>query len=139
MTASTNGSATVTVETLAAEVRVLQVGNRQITLSIYKQLDTVSPWRIKPFGRAYGQAPGTDDAYGYGMKEEAALELVGSDDEGNLVKAIVKADTDVPGIRRPAPYATDEAKEKYTYWKAQWNELLPTLESLPLIVLAGLR
>jgi hypothetical protein len=40
---NTTGSTTATVETLTAQVRVLQVGNRQITLSIYKQLDTVSP------------------------------------------------------------------------------------------------
>ena len=32
---------TATVETLTAEVRVLAVGNRQITLSVAKQLDFV--------------------------------------------------------------------------------------------------
>ncbi len=33
------------VETLTAEVSVLQMGACQISLSIYKQLDTVSIWR----------------------------------------------------------------------------------------------
>lgn len=44
-------SSTATVETLAAEVRVLMVGNRQVTLSVYRQLDIVLPEMIEPFGR----------------------------------------------------------------------------------------
>ena len=39
------------VEVLTAEVRALMVGSRQITLSVYRQLDTVPPERIEPFGR----------------------------------------------------------------------------------------
>lgn len=46
-----SGPTTATVETLTAEVRVLMVGNRQITLSVAKQLDFVSPANIEPFGR----------------------------------------------------------------------------------------
>lgn len=42
---------TATVETLTAEVRVLMVGNRQITQSVAKQLDTVKLSGIEPFGR----------------------------------------------------------------------------------------
>jgi hypothetical protein len=40
-----------TVQTLAAEVRVLMVGSRQVTLSVYRQLDTVPEDEITPFGR----------------------------------------------------------------------------------------
>jgi len=40
-----------TVEVLTAEVRVLMVGSRQITLSVVRQLDYASPAEIKPFGR----------------------------------------------------------------------------------------
>lgn len=44
-------TATATVEVLTAEVRVLMVGSRQITLSVSRQLDRV-PWRrCNPFGR----------------------------------------------------------------------------------------
>jgi hypothetical protein len=43
--------ATATVETLTAEVRVLMVGNRQVTLSVYRQLDTVNLADMEPFGR----------------------------------------------------------------------------------------
>ncbi len=42
-------SKTATVETLTAEVRVLMVGSRQITLSVYGQLDRSD--EIVPFGR----------------------------------------------------------------------------------------
>jgi hypothetical protein len=44
-------SDTATVEVLTAEVRVLMVGSRQVTLSIAKQLDRVSLRRMEPFGR----------------------------------------------------------------------------------------
>lgn len=44
-------SQSATVETLTAEVRVLMVGNRQVTLSVYRQLDLVDPAFIEPFGR----------------------------------------------------------------------------------------
>jgi hypothetical protein len=39
------------VETLTAEIRVLQVGSRPATLSAARQLDHVDPADIKPFGR----------------------------------------------------------------------------------------
>jgi hypothetical protein len=53
MTAQT----TAHVEVLTAEVRVLMVGSRQVTLSVYRQLDPVEPEAIEPFGRVRdGQA-----------------------------------------------------------------------------------
>lgn len=42
---------TATVETLTAEVRVLMVGSRQITLSVAKQLDAVGLAKLTVFGR----------------------------------------------------------------------------------------
>jgi hypothetical protein len=39
------------VEVLRAEVRVLMVGSRQVTLSVARQLDAVEPTKIEPFGR----------------------------------------------------------------------------------------
>jgi hypothetical protein len=39
------------VEVLRAEVRVLMVGSRQVTLSVARQLDAVEPGKIEPFGR----------------------------------------------------------------------------------------
>lgn len=42
---------TATVEALTAEVRVLMVGSRQVTMSVYGQLDHVEHDEIEPFGR----------------------------------------------------------------------------------------
>ena len=42
---------TATVELLTAEVRVLQVGSRQVTLSVARQLDLVPLDALEPFGR----------------------------------------------------------------------------------------
>jgi hypothetical protein len=44
-------SESASVEVLSAEVRVLQVGNRQITRSVYRQLDEATSERSEPFGR----------------------------------------------------------------------------------------
>lgn len=40
-----------TVISLAASVRVLQVGRRQITQSVASQLDACEPWELAPMGR----------------------------------------------------------------------------------------
>ncbi len=40
-----------TVEVLTAEIRVLQVGSKPVTLSAARQLDSVDAAKIKPFGR----------------------------------------------------------------------------------------
>lgn len=48
---NTNGSKTATVEALTAEVRVLMVGNRQVTLSVAKQLDHLGLDELEMFGR----------------------------------------------------------------------------------------
>src|SRR5512144_2582083 len=49
----TNTTTTATVETLTAEVKVLQVGNRQITLSVAKQLDEVPLVDLEVMGRVH--------------------------------------------------------------------------------------
>jgi hypothetical protein len=46
-----SGPATAEVEVLTAEVRVLMVGSRQVTLSVARQLDKVSLANIQAFGR----------------------------------------------------------------------------------------
>jgi hypothetical protein len=46
-----SGHQTATVETLTAEVRVLMVGSRQVTLSVAKQLDSTIYESLEPFGR----------------------------------------------------------------------------------------
>lgn len=54
---------TATVQTLAAEVRVLVVGKRQITTGIARQLDVVKPDELEPLGRVEARAIGGSPAY----------------------------------------------------------------------------
>jgi hypothetical protein len=63
-----------TVKTLTAEVRVLMVGNRQVTLSVYRQLDIVEQDDIEPFGRV-------NDS------KDRGLWVVGRSSSGDLVRA----------------------------------------------------
>lgn len=68
---------TASVESLTAAVRVLMVGNRQVTLSVARQLDKV-PWQdIQPFGRV---RISKDDDGKWGT-------IVGSNSDGDLVIA----------------------------------------------------
>lgn len=50
--------ASATVRTLVAEVRVLMLGQRQVTTGIARQLDVVKPDEIEPFGRVEARAIG---------------------------------------------------------------------------------
>lgn len=80
------GKSTATVETLTAEVRVLMVGSRQVTLSVYGQLDWIGSDDIEPFGRVRPR----DAKYGY-------VYLIGRHPEsGALVRA--SAPVDIRGV-----------------------------------------
>jgi hypothetical protein len=47
----TNGARSATVQALTAEVRVLMVGSRQVTMSVAKQLDVIPLHQLEMFGR----------------------------------------------------------------------------------------
>jgi hypothetical protein len=70
-TPSGSATSTATVETLAAEVRVLMVGNRQVTLSVAKQLDWVPLVDLELFGRVKLGA----DSYAIGKAPDGTLAL----------------------------------------------------------------
>ena len=163
---STNGQATATVEVLSAEVRVLMVGRRQVTLSVYRQLDEVSPDDIEPFGRVNDSKDNHDYIWGVGRHS----------DEGTLVRARLahsRPRIDVSGLVQPrlsfgrgrVPVGPGGV---VVYWGAGWSvccahtevtrdywpsgrmdeivclareesEGWQAVKSLPLIVLAGLR
>jgi hypothetical protein len=53
---------TATVEVLTAEVRTLMVGSRQVTLSVFRQLDEVTQDWCEPFGRVNDKS--TDERFG---------------------------------------------------------------------------
>jgi hypothetical protein len=129
---NTNGSHTATVETLTAKVRVLMVGSRQVTLSVYKQLDFITPYDIEPFGRVHSGEMRGSGVY----KSPLWLELVGRDPHGNLVKSCIADDHEAD--HPPIIYRAD-CYELHEHRLAQWPALRSQLLALPLIVLAGLR
>ena len=90
---------TATVETITAEVRVLMVGNRQVTLSVYRQLDTVDLRLMSPFGRINDPA-----------QPAQAVWVVGrSVADGTLVRSRVSKDNGpfsvLPGDLNALPFA----------------------------------
>lgn len=126
------GTQLAEVQTLTAEVRVLMVGNRQVTLSVFRQLDTVHPKDIEPFGRVRDPSAHQD-----------WIGVVGRDPHGNLVRSGVglyayyaEPNLDV------APAGLWERRSCDPMSKSQWRCPSPLREAwshLPLIVLAGLR
>jgi len=124
-------------------VRVLMVGSRQVTLSVYRQLDTVPPARITPFGRVRDKSD--EDA-----PWAPRLHVVGACN-GQLVRSSIKqAYRPTPlDIQWPTPprdldeerrRAVDEARARENHLKqvVAWNAYVEWA-NLPLVVLAGLR
>lgn len=97
-----NGKRDVHVQVLTAEVRTLMVGSRQVTLSVYNQLDFVPHSRIEPFGRVNPK-----DA------AEGRIYVVGRDAEaGTLVRAVtpeVRDELDAEPYRARAREVATEA------------------------------
>ena len=80
-------SATATVETLTAEVRVLMVGKRQVTMSVFRQLDTVD-WKEWETLELFGRVRGTR------KDEQDILYVVGRvKDTGVLVRSNIHLDS----------------------------------------------
>lgn len=127
---------TATVEVLTAEVRVLMVGSRQVTLSVYNQLDCVPPDAIEPFGRVCPK----DSLW-------RSIEVVGRDERGTLARSWVPLEpfsvkpygtvtvtigTDGGGYSQSYPWPFGTPDVEVHACSARWPQL-------PLIVLAGLR
>ncbi len=68
------------VDVLTAEVRVLMVGSRQVTMSVYNQLDEVEPGDLDPFGRVAPRDAHSDYVYVVGASARDA-------DRGTLVRS----------------------------------------------------
>jgi hypothetical protein len=81
------------VEVLTAEVRVLQVGRRQVTLSVVRQLDWAEAADVEPFGRVRtsDKPPGRIRAISASgssqVKSATPIEIVGSA-SGVLVRSV---------------------------------------------------
>jgi hypothetical protein len=165
-----------TVEVLTAEVRVLQIGRRQVTLSVVRQLDWADPADVEPFGRVRtgDKPPGrvkAADAGGFSQVKSAdSIEVIGSA-AGVLVRSVswrtlltctsggaaacpeigaITAELDRHKVRgQPPQHMTPEYEQVFDRFAAHrvhdWTRYDPdqqtyeTWESLPLIVLVGLR
>lgn len=68
-----DSTSTTTVKTLTAEVRVLMVGSRQVTLSVYNQLDYIPHRQIEPFGRVNPKDAESDQVYIVGRARETGV------------------------------------------------------------------
>lgn len=94
----TTASKTATVETLTAEVRALMVGSRQITLSVYKQLDFAPANEIEPFGRVRPNSKGSQHDFLF------PTQVVGRDKRtGHLVRSEAECETQAASEWRKLP------------------------------------
>lgn len=124
-----------TVNTLTASVHVLQVGSRQVTLSVYRQLDHVDIDLIEPMGRV-----NENRLFHHRYNQPILLhgfEVVGAHiDDGSLVRAII-LDSPVPvgGVTRNGWTGCDACFNDRGHDPLRFN----TWSALPLIVLAGLK
>ncbi|MGH3300362.1 MAG: hypothetical protein ACRDOK_01560 [Streptosporangiaceae bacterium] len=141
-----NGQRDAHVQVLTAEVRTLMVGSRQVTLSVYKQLDYVGSHAIHAFGRMNpdGSAPPFRDEQ---------IWVVGQDPRtGALVKSSLRAmwprddselkpelhDGESTGRFHWYDPDIDRVRIIPVAWK-EMRRLAADWQRLPLIVLAGLR
>ena len=92
------------VEVLSAEVRVLHVGNGQLTRAMYRQLDEASPERFEPLGRVRD---------GKGKPSEGVLKLVGRD---TATGALVRHGA------YPPDWSASDTPEEFTHWQTHTNQ-----------------
>jgi hypothetical protein len=95
---------------LTAEVRVLQVGNGQITRSMYRQLDEAIPERFQPLGRVKDNKRIPKE---WGIPKEGMLQLVGRDTKTG---ALVRYDAN------PPDWSASDAPEEFTHWLTHTNQ-----------------
>ena len=142
------------IEVLTAEVRVLMVGSRQVTLSVFRQLDIKPYDEVAPMGRV--------------NDKDGGKWIVGSDDQGNLVRAeffweyptwtrddekeLSETKRQVETIPRgdvaSEAYLLEkrnkfdrllEEKRNIPIWQQEVKEALALFKALPLVIMAGLR
>jgi len=132
-----NGQHHANVQVLTAEVRTLVVRSRQVTLSVFNQLDEVDPEEVEPFGRVCPKSA-----------QPAFVHVVGRGLGGELVRSKLPrwpCDMDARGYVPVDPGGADQRwfPSGYSNLTDRERGLLfdrvRQWESLPLIVLAGLR
>jgi hypothetical protein len=122
------------VQVLTAEVRTLVVGSRQITMSVYEQLDCVRPDEIEPFGRVSPNRSTNMHLWVVGRHAVTGV-LVSSyapRTTETIDKWIRAGVLGIPYLHWRTDIDTDRQRQHLVEIAARWAEL-------PLIVLAGLR
>lgn len=139
---------------LAAEVRVLMAGSRQITQSVFNQLDAVDWENCEPMGRV-----NTNDGEKWMVgRDKRSSALVRSCFSNRYPEGIPRLDREEKYeldrlSSRSDPNSTfrltekeqkrlaqlNECLEKMPEWQADFRTDLARYTNLPLIVLAGLR
>jgi hypothetical protein len=103
------------VQVLAAEVRTLVVGSRQVTMSVYNQLDCVPHSEVKPFGRVNPKDADRSEIWVVGRhKTGGALVRARTPCVGDVLdrEPFIKASTDVATyVFETIPTCSDEALE----------------------------
>jgi hypothetical protein len=103
------------VEVLSAEVRVLQVGNGQLTRGMYRQLDEAAPRRFEPFGRVKDNKRRPKDRWPLtGRDSGTGVLLIGRDTEtGALVRYHAQ----------PPDWSATDGPEAFAHWMRHWAQL----------------
>jgi hypothetical protein len=91
-------------EVLSAEVRVLHVGNLQLTRSMYRQLDEAAPERFEPFGRVKDNER---------ILKDGVLLVSRDSKTGALVRYHAQ----------PPDWSESEGPEEFAHWMRHWVQL----------------
>jgi hypothetical protein len=132
---SLTNSTTTTIETLTAQVRVLMVGSRQVTLSVYGQLDTVGHWEIEPFGRVAPRGGHYWRIYVVGGHIETGALVRSQTFSSKGIAELSREGTVWDGKYRVRPNGWSDIEKV----RAALAVIAAKWEALPLFVLAGLR
>lgn len=139
--------ATVTIDVLTAEVRVLMVGNRQITLSVFRQLDAVKQDDCEPMGRINDSTTGRQLMIGR-HRTTGVLVRASFDRENPRFTFEEQRRYDQLKIRSRNEMSSADVRElaemhaitaEMPRLMEAFRAAVAAYEALPLIVLAGLR
>jgi hypothetical protein len=113
-----------TVETLTAEVRVLMVGSRQVTLSVFRQLDWIDYDECEPFGRVNeGEGRvvvGKHILSGVLARAKLIQEQVWANTDGYHVQGLLREKADL--LKKIESY--EEALKRYDEKAAQYRAII---------------
>jgi hypothetical protein len=124
------------VQVLTAEMRTLMVGSRQVTMSVYNQLDEVDDHtEIEPFGRVCPKDGYYWRTYVVGRdRKNGALVRSHTFSKKGIAQLATRGTVwDGKNLVRPYGWPSDEED------RVALVQLASEWEALPLIVLAGLR